>query len=284
MIMARDTGTSWNMLPTGKFDHLKVKPGDLCWWCQARPATTGEHKYKRTDLARLMGDASLVWVGDGTTRDIRGKSGIKRDRYGVVKFPKFMCDTCNNAQSQPFDRAYDTFSTYLTSSRVRIMPGVSLGSLYGEPWKEGALNLARYYGKHFGCRMVRSGLPVPASLRAFLDGAEDMPDAHMALVTTDTVHRQAGKGLSMSSDYVTADPDLTHFRSYVMAAYVGSVGVRYQWWAGGGRPEGWDSQFFHYPSPILNCFRNEEDLMIGQSRRPGWFARFAQWLNDPSDR
>lgn len=270
--------------PTGAFDHLKVRPGELCWWCQDRPATTGEHKYKRSDLARLMGDETLIWFGDGNMREIRGKGALKRDRHGVVKFQKSMCDACNNARSQPFDRAYDTFSTYLTSTQVRILPGVSFEEIYGDSWQVNTLALARYYAKHFGCRMVRSGMPVPGSLRAFLDGADNMIDAHMALVTTDSVHRVAGKGLTLSADFAAVDPEMTRFRSYVMAAYVGSVGVRYQWWSEGHKPAGWDSQFFHFPTPVLNCFKDEESLFAGDTRRPGWFARFSQWLNRPVER
>lgn len=281
--MAMEAESPQDWLPPGSLDHLKVSSDGRCWWCRERPATTGEHKYKQTDLARLMGDDSLIWVGDGDMREIRGKSGIKRDRYGVVKFPKSLCGACNNAHSQPFDRAYSTFSDYLDSTWVRILPGISFDEIYGDTWKKDTLDLARYYAKHFGCRMVRSGLPAPDSLRAFMDGAEDMPDAHMALVTTDSVHRIAGRGLTMSSDFAWTDPERTEFRGCVMAAYVGSVGVRYQWWAEGRKPEGWDSQFFHFPSPVINCFKDEQALMEGRTRRPGRFARFSQWLNRPSD-
>lgn len=278
--MEGESSQEW--LSPESFDHLKVGTDGQCWWCRERPATTGEHKYKQTDLVRLMGDDSLVWVGNGGTREIRGKSGIKRDRYGVVKFPKSMCETCNNARSQPFDRAYATFSKYLYSTRVRTQPGISFKEIYGETWKKDTLDLARYYGKHFGCRMARSGLPVPASLREFLEGYEDMPDAHMALVTTDSVHRVADKGLTLSSDFVWTDRERTEFRGYVMAVYVGSVGVRYQWWAEGLRPKGWDSQFFQFPTPVINCFKDERALMEGKTKRPRWFARFSQWLHSPS--
>lgn len=195
-----------------------------------------------------------------------------------------MCSTCNNDRSQPFDRAYSRFSDYLDKTWVRILPGIDFEEIYGDSWQNDTFNLARYYAKHFGCRMVRSGLPVPDSLRAFLDGADDMADAHMALVTTDSVHRVAGEGLTMSDDCVWTDPERTEFRGCVMAAYVGSVGVRYQWWAEGQKPEGWDSQFFHFPMPVINCFKDEQAVVESRTRRPGWFARFSQWLNRPSGR
>ncbi|WP_089329990.1 hypothetical protein [Actinomadura meyerae] len=260
--------------------HLQVPAPEMCWWCQEQPATTGEHKFKRTDLTRLMGDGSLLlWgTGDGNTREIRGKSGVKRDRYGVIKFPKSLCEPCNTSQSKPFDKAYDVYSRYVGETWLRPMPGIELQQVFGSEWEESALNLARYYGKHFGCRMVRAGLPVPISLRNFLNGATDMPDAHMALITTDTIHKLYKSGLSISPDYVELDRDVSRFVRYAMAAYVGSIGVRYEW-----REDGFQSrsQFFHYPIPVINCFEDEMAVCEGRVRRPGWFARLLQWANQP---
>lgn len=154
------------------FAHLRVAPTGMCWWCQERPATTGEHKFKRADLTRLMADGRPLLWGDraGNLREIRGSSGVTRDRYGVVKFPKSLCEPCNNKRSKPFDNSYDVYSGYASRTWLRILPGVDFRQIFSDEWEEPTLNLARYYGKHFGCRMVRSGLPVPDSLRQFLTG------------------------------------------------------------------------------------------------------------------
>lgn len=60
---------------------ILAKFDGICWWCRAEAATTGEHKYKQSDLTELMGDDdNLVWGGDGgELRLIRGKSGIARE-------------------------------------------------------------------------------------------------------------------------------------------------------------------------------------------------------------
>jgi hypothetical protein len=273
-------------LPRETISHLLVGADEMCWWCQKRTATTGEHKYKAADLTRMMGDDYLIWGDDtGRIHEIRGKSGIQRDRYKVVKFPKSMCDTCNNTRSQPFDRAYDVFSNYLFTNRhLRLLPGVDFRAVYGATWERDALNLARYYGKHFGCQMVKTGVAVPQSLRDFLDGGTDMADAHMALVTTDTVHRATrSKGLTISPGAVFADPGLTRIRGCVFACYVGSVGVRYQWNEAAFSDVD-RSQFFHYPNPVINCFTDEQAVAYGSTRRPGRLARFLQWLNSGTER
>lgn len=262
--------------PPHDFDHFTVESDGLCWWCRERPATTGEHKYKRTDLTRLMKDDSLVWVGPGGPREIRGSSGVRRDRYGVVKFPKSMCALCNNVRSQPFDIAYDTFATFLARGGVRNRDGISLCKIYGSDWRDDSRALARYYAKHFGCRLRRANLPVPDSLREFLDGAESMRDIHLALVTTDTVHRYARDGLVLSPDFIMTDSERTQLRGLVMATYVASVGVRFQWWTQPGDAPDNLSQFFDYPKPVINHFASE-DAMGGGQVRPPLLKRALNW-------
>jgi hypothetical protein len=196
----------------------------------------------------------------------------------VIKFPKSMCEPCNNKRSKPFDNAYDVYSDYVSHTWLRVMPGVDFRQIFGPDWEALTLNLARYYGKHFGCRMVRAGLLVPNSLREFLDGATDMPDAHIGLITTDTVHRLYKGGLSISPDFVEADKNISRIVRYVLVAYVGSIGVRYEWSEEGFAER---SQFFHYPHPVINRFEDEIAVFEGHTRHPGWFASLLQWANRP---
>ncbi len=86
--------------------YKRRQPG-TCWWCGAT-ANSREHKFKRSDLARMRGPKGLIW-GDST-----GESRAVRSdrRSSLVKFEANLCSTCNNARSQPFDRAYDEFSDY----------------------------------------------------------------------------------------------------------------------------------------------------------------------------
>jgi hypothetical protein len=253
---------------THGFEHFTVESDGLCWWCRERPANTGEHKYKRTDLTRLMKDDSLVWVGDTGTHELRGSSGIRRDRYGVVKFPKSMCAQCNNVRSQPFDLAYDRFATFLASGRAHRRSAIPLARIFGRSWREDNRALARYYGKHFGCRLHLAKMPIPDSLRSFLDGAGEMPDVHMALISTDTVRRFARNGLALSPDFVMTDPKREQLQGLVMATYVAAVGVRFQWWTPAAQPPGELSQFFDFANPILNHFADEEAMGSARKRPP----------------
>lgn len=263
-----------------RMEPLRVSSGGVCWWCRTNPASTGEHKFKRTDLARLMGDDDLLLWGDGEgqQREIRGKSGIQRDRHQVVKFPKSLCGDCNNSRSQPFDLAYDTYANHVDTHRFfRAAPWMNLSVIYGNDWPTESLSLAQYFAKHFGCRMARTRLPIPPSLIEFLDGtSSDMPDAHMAIASTDTIRKQYGKGLSISPDFVTTNKAFTKFNQYVLVSYIGGIGIRYDWRAE-AIPDDERSQFFHFPGPLINYFRTEQDVALGNVRRPGWFPRLVQW-------
>ncbi|PZE34990.1 hypothetical protein DEJ31_13015 [Curtobacterium sp. MCPF17_031] len=95
-----------------------------------------------------------------------------------------------------------------------------------------------------------------------------MHDAHMALITTDTVHRYARDGLVLSPDFIMTDPAREHVRGFVMASYVASVGVRFQWWAQASEPPVELSQFFDFPMPLLNRFVDEKAMGSGLTRPP----------------
>jgi hypothetical protein len=76
-----------------------------------------------------------------------------------------MCARCNNARSQPFDRAWDTFTSYLVTTEAEILRtrSLDLRTPFGESWREGAHNVARYLVKHLVCRIVDE-LPWPMAI------------------------------------------------------------------------------------------------------------------------
>lgn len=255
-------------LDESTIDRLRSPFDGICWWCRRRPADTGEHKFKVTDLTRMWDEDGLSWFGDGgtTSRDIRGKSALRRDRYQVLKFPKSLCSNCNNSASQPFDHAYAKYSTFATTAFRPRMAQIDLQQLYGPNWQHEAADLARYFVKHFGCRMVADGIPVPASMRAFLEGAPDMRDVHLALLTTREVSMSPrGLGLSTSFGAGFTDQEQTRFTGMVTASYIGKLGVRFEW-----REDGFDSawrSFFHFERSVVNRFNTQLDVTYNRRQR-----------------
>lgn len=245
----------------------------LCWWCEAREADSKEHKYKRKDLLRLMGEGEgLVWFGDDNLhRDLQGKGALKRDRYKILKFQKSLCSTCNNARSQPFDLAYDKLADYLTGHDTSIYRrgSVPLYQVYDLESQEERLNLGRYLTKHFASRMAEDGLTVPAPLRQFLDGSEELPDCTMVLAAHNGLRTLPfDSGIHLSPCWGYADREDGSFSGWVSAYYLGYLGVRFEWNRRGISDSEYQ-QFFRFDNPLLNYFEHDEAVRISEvSKRP----------------
>lgn len=245
--------------PTAQMSHLLTSDSGTCWWCQSRAATTREHKYKKSDLKRIYTSHGLVWGSSGEPR--RKIYGINRAKP-PLSFRKSLCAECNNERSQPFDHAYSQFASWIAHHNLRWNAGVDFRRIYGTDWKRQQEQMGRYYAKHFGCRMVEVGLPVPESLRIFLETGESMPDAYLALVYNDHYYkdRRYRDGLILSSDLAYSDSTYTKITGIVQAAFIGPVGLRYEWW---DQPPNYLDSFMGHSIPILNRFRTEDDVLAG---------------------
>lgn len=148
-----------------------------CWWC-GRRADSREHKYKRTDLARIYGhgpyrgeSGPARYGGGGHERSIQGPNSNE------AKFDPNLCARCNNERSQPMDQAYDRFIDFVDERARTIIStrGFSWADVFGERWVSGSRGVKQYYVKHAGCRLADAGLEVPREMIRFLDGARPRP-------------------------------------------------------------------------------------------------------------
>lgn len=154
----------------GVLDRYRIPDDGKCWWCGA-PATTAEHKYKARDLRRVQGAS----IEDGVYRSAeQGFNGVLQSlrKGSAIRWSVSLCADCNNARSQPFDRAYDRFVDYLADHWEELMTArrINWRDIYGHDWRPGAIALSRYLAKQFGCMMKTEKLPVPDDARTFLDG------------------------------------------------------------------------------------------------------------------
>jgi len=100
----------------------------------------------------------------------------------LAKFKATMCAKCNNQRSQPFDLAYDQFTSYIHEHERHVLSSrsVDLRAVYGKDWGLGRDGLLRYMAKHVGCRLAENNVEVPPSIRSYLDGGPE-PRAELAL-------------------------------------------------------------------------------------------------------
>jgi hypothetical protein len=137
-----------------------------CWICGS-PATTAEHKIKKSDLVRVHGRgnafpaASLNYRrSDDTIVILQGPDSK------WLKWPNVLCAPCNNHKTQPFDRAYDKFIEYAEGQRAELLARrqVDFESVYGVDWRNEQRNLFRYFAKALGCKIAGAEKQVPPDI------------------------------------------------------------------------------------------------------------------------
>lgn len=142
-----------------------------CWIC-GDSGTTGEHKAKRSDLRSVFGvptqsDPLYYHTHEAKNRPVHGLNAK------ILKFPDQLCAKCNNARTQPHDRAWEELSGWLRSCN----PPIASGQLI-QPVQIFRRNTARemryfhlYFVKLFGCTIREGNIPIDTAsfARAILD-------------------------------------------------------------------------------------------------------------------
>lgn len=215
----------------------QVRDPTTCWWCGSL-ATTREHKFKRSDLSRMWGeDDHYLMHWDGGPPYSKVRSAVKSSQ---VRFKKTLCAPCNNARSQPFDRAWDKFGDYVWPNRQLLKHSrwLDAEAIYGSQWNEGLRSLAAYVVKHAACRIADYNFEVPEDLKDFLNGSDHSANIQMVLFRDRDRYRDLKKGqrLGIDSGGIFVSPDAVHFsrsrpgiNMYSSSLVVGCIGVLYRW-------------------------------------------------------
>jgi len=233
----------------------------LCWWCGAT-ADSREHKIAAAELrlnhggGSWVGDSGVVHVdGDLTVRDVQG---AKAD---ILKWEPNLCQNCNNARSQPFDRAYISMLRYLDQHEEEVgSTGVfRFSDVYGDDWVSGRANLVRYWLKHICCRAAVIGLEVPRAVVEYMDDSTatgPAPHTAMVLLVNDPVFRfQMEHGYGRGSGFGDAegfnlDGQLVAFESFVSWGW---LALQYHFDI--SDPRGWVS----FPDDLVEMDRVPDD-------------------------
>jgi hypothetical protein len=125
-----------------------------CWICQ-QPAATREHSTKKTDLAAALpkpSQAKPIYFSDGRVKNV--PLGSFKSDYLRFKTP--ICADCNNARTQPYDRAWDTLSAGLRARAPNLKNGDSVrcNRIFRYAARKHLLNVHLYFVKLFGCYIV----------------------------------------------------------------------------------------------------------------------------------
>jgi hypothetical protein len=143
-----------------------------CWIC-GNEGATGEHLIKSSDLKRQFKKVTQgcpLYFHTEMQRNIPvGSFRAKR-----LKSKALICNHCNSALTQPYDRAWEKLSQYLNENIQRISSKgiVNLSKIFPGDVKTSMLNVHLFFVKTFGCKVVESGaqLPVEEFSKAIIDG------------------------------------------------------------------------------------------------------------------
>jgi hypothetical protein len=146
-----------------------VEAQTYCWICK-KVADSAEHRIKKSDLVNLYGSGSykgknaVVLIREGQKISVQGPNSK------LVKYKKNLCSKCNNEFSQPFDKAYESFITYIRQNKDLILKRrfIDFQDIYGDEFAASQCNLYKYFVKSLGCRLANDGYPIPEDLPALL--------------------------------------------------------------------------------------------------------------------
>ncbi|MFT5914559.1 MAG: hypothetical protein ACI81T_001048 [Bacteroidia bacterium] len=125
----------------------------ICWICKKTPANSAEHKFKSSQLKRMHGRSFLEKITIGNEFKEQLLQGPKSEK---VKFPKVICEECNNDKTSSHDRAFDRLINWTNKNYKELekMKTIDFRLVYGENWVDEKMNLLKYMAKHAGCKIV----------------------------------------------------------------------------------------------------------------------------------
>ena len=149
---------------------MKTNVVPRCWMC-GDLATSREHRFKRSDLVRRHGrdfkntGGILHFIDGKNTREVQGPNARR------LTYKPILCEACNSARSQPWDRAYEAFETWIFANQSEVLRRRSIlfSAVFGEDCGDRCVDLYKYFVKAFGCKLVDGGERVPRHLVKLLN-------------------------------------------------------------------------------------------------------------------
>lgn len=130
---------------------VRQQKSDLCWICRKEPATSREHKIKRSDIFKYRGPGRF-FIHKKRKRNIL----VQAPSSHKLTFGPTLCVRCNSSVTQPHDRSWSEF--------MDKCPKYKAGDLLD--WKvvfpkdtfECLKQLYLFLSKSIGCSIVEANL------------------------------------------------------------------------------------------------------------------------------
>lgn len=159
-----------------------------CWICRVNDADTREHLIKHSDLRAVLGQPK------GNQRfyfhDLeRPNREVQSFDSKLLKSPILICAQCNNARTQPHDRAWEQMSGWLRNRQppIRIGDFVRGNRIFRHHTKREMRNVHLFFLKQFGGMILEGKGAIPIDVTP-------IADAIMNNRTHPEVYLQFGRG------------------------------------------------------------------------------------------
>ena len=154
-----------------------------CWICGA-PADSAEHMVKASDLRSVFGKVTQSAPLYRNSKEERNLP-VRGIDAAPVKFKPSICQTCNNARTQPYDRAWEALSAAALSHEPPLERGmqVPIAEVFGSEADAAMLRIHLYFVKLLGCYAVEYGVPLPINTFAVaILGGHAHPNVFLSFV------------------------------------------------------------------------------------------------------
>ncbi|MDR7270110.1 hypothetical protein J2X20_002768 [Pelomonas saccharophila] len=88
---------------------------------------------------------------------------VRGAQAGILKFKPSLCGYCNNARTQPHDKAWQRLSEYLRDHEPPLKGGrrIPFERVFTGPVAQSMLDVHLYFTKLLGCYAFEYGVPLP---------------------------------------------------------------------------------------------------------------------------
>ena len=131
-----------------------------CWICGAE-GVTGEHLVKASDIRDYFGKVTQknpIYTHTKEKRNIPVCSVNSKQ----FKSAALICRNCNNALTQPYDRAWERLSYYIRDNWGKISKDhqIDLKKVFPGISNKSSIDVHLYFVKLFGCRIIENEVPI----------------------------------------------------------------------------------------------------------------------------
>lgn len=134
-----------------------------CWICGA-VADSAEHMVKASDVRAIFPGLNQRSPAFRHSKH-QINEPIRGPKAPILKFRPSLCQHCNNARSQPWDRAWESLEKGVREAKpaLNAKDRIPLGRIFAANRDQSMLHVHQYLTKLLGCVAVEYDIPLPVA-------------------------------------------------------------------------------------------------------------------------